>query len=77
MNSENSGIAPRVLNAIFSCKNVVKVAISFIQVYNEQAFDLLSDKPQVSFIPFNNRGTMQANVRQNMNAIIHFLHYRS
>lgn len=48
MDPGNSGMTARVLNAIFSYQNVgqVKVAISFLEVYNERIYDLLGDNQQ-------------------------------
>lgn len=45
----------RVLQSIFSYENAeqVKVLISFIEIYNEQAYDLLAENQQE---PFYNKG---------------------
>lgn len=47
MDPENSGIVTRVLNALFSHKiaDQCQMQISFVEIYNNQAFDLL--KPNV------------------------------
>lgn len=46
----------RILSEIFSYQNAirVKVLISFVEVYIDQAFDLLGEKPQE---PFFKKGT--------------------
>ncbi|KAG4077244.1 hypothetical protein HA402_009873 [Bradysia odoriphaga] len=49
MNSDNSGMTLRVLNSIFSCGKAVQVFISFVEVYNDQVFDLLGQNPQEPF----------------------------
>ncbi|XP_037050832.1 kinesin-related protein 5-like [Bradysia coprophila] len=46
MNSDNSGMTRRALNSIFSCGKAVQVFISFVEVYNDQVFDLLVQNPQ-------------------------------
>lgn len=58
MNSENNGMAPRVLDSIFSYEGAkrVEVSISFVEVYNDQAFDLLGPNPH---LPFSKKGTVQ------------------
>lgn len=39
----------RILDSVFSHTKPVKVSISFIEIYNDQAFDLLSENAQVPF----------------------------
>lgn len=39
----------RILDSVFSHAEPVKVSISFIEIYNDQAFDLLSENAQVPF----------------------------
>lgn len=36
----------RILDSIFSHTKQIKVSISFIEIYNDQAFDLLSENAQ-------------------------------
>lgn len=48
-NSENDGMTMRVLKYIFSCGKTVQTCISFIEIYNDQAFDLLGQHPQEAF----------------------------
>lgn len=58
VNPEHSGMTARVLQSIFSYQNAeqVKVLISFIEIYNEQAFDLLAENQQE---PFYNKGKVR------------------
>lgn len=39
----------RILDSVFSHSKPVDVSISFIEIYNDQAFDLLSKNTQVPF----------------------------
>lgn len=39
----------RILDSVFSHSKPIKVSISFIEIYNDQAFDLLSENAQVPF----------------------------
>lgn len=63
VNSEYNGITPRVLSAIFSYQNAItrQVSASFVEVYNDQAFDLLTQNPQG---PFISRGTRTYKAKQ-------------
>lgn len=51
MNQENNGIATRVLSSLFTheSKQKLKLFISFVEIYNEQAFDLLSMNPHEAY----------------------------
>lgn len=51
MVQEHHGMTARVLQSIFSYRNAeqVKVLISFIEIYKEQAFDLLAESQQEPF----------------------------
>lgn len=45
----------RALDSLFSRQNAegIKMHVSFVEVYNNQAFDLLSDSPSVAFYTKN------------------------
>lgn len=60
VNTVNNGMTPRVLKSIFSHPNTPKVSVSFIEVYNERAFDLLGQNPQEPF----KKGTSQSGIRK-------------
>lgn len=51
VNPENNGVTPRVLNSLFSHQNAanIRMSVSFIEIYNSQAFDLLCANPQKPF----------------------------
>lgn len=48
MNIEQNGMTARILKSIFSYQNAeeVKVLVSFIEIYKDQAFDLLAENRQ-------------------------------
>lgn len=54
----------RVLKSIFSYQHAeqVKVLISFIEIYNEQAFDLLAKSQQE---PFYSKGKIRVKMFEN------------
>lgn len=39
----------RILDSVFSHPKPIDVSISFIEIYNDQAFDLLGENTQVPF----------------------------
>lgn len=47
--SENNGMTARILDTVFSHTKPIDVSISFIEIYNDQAFDLLSENAQVPY----------------------------
>lgn len=56
----------RVIEDIFSRPNSekMKVSLSFIEIYNEQAFDLLAEKP-----------TEPLNVKGKQETVINFIYF--
>lgn len=58
MNSEDdNGMTARILDSVFSHEKQIEVSISFIEIYNDQAFDLLSENAQD---PFYKKGKMNS-----------------
>lgn len=45
--TESAGIIPRALLEVLQHENTKKVSISFIEIYNEKAFDLLDNDPKI------------------------------
>lgn len=45
MGTESAGIIPRTLTDVLQSLSAKKVFVSFIEIYNEKAFDLLHEDP--------------------------------